>query len=233
MFQHGTPPCHILPLWEELRGARALGTTVIIWKASVQWPGQPCQRARPVPLFDDALCCALNSHSAECIVTFPPAIKKPVSTLTSVYTSNTVIKWSPSTKECNVPLKWTPRAPRTRLTPKLCYKCLHIIFLLEKLRWQTVTFLFGCARLTFPFVNTAHSQINPTLQQHKQQQRVQIHLLTGRCKHTEFFPWCQAIFQGKEFVSRKSSPPLYLQSFRTGNPVSSRFDKCFFFIRLH
>lgn len=69
--------------------------------------------------------------------------------------------------------------------------------------------LFGCAQLTFPSVNTAHSQINPTLQQDKQQQWVQIHLLTGQCKHSEFLSWCQVILQEKAFVSRKSSPLTY------------------------
>lgn len=92
--------------------------------------------------------------------------------------------------------------------------------------------LFGCAQLTFPSVNTAHSQINPTVQQDKQQQWVQIHLLTGQCKHSELLSWCQVILQEKAFVSRKSSPP-YLQSFKTGNPVSSRLDKHFFFMYSH
>lgn len=46
-----------------------------------------------MPLFNDALSCALNSPLAGYIMAFPPAIKKkPASTLTSVYISNVVIK---------------------------------------------------------------------------------------------------------------------------------------------
>lgn len=169
--QHGTAPCHTIPLWEETRAAGALGAQ---WLHGRHWCNCPAE----------AKCCCLHScargldwylcwrmpsavpqHSFSRVhYDLPNGNKKAgfYSDFSLYFKCCDTMFSQQQGMQCAI--RMNRAAPRMGLVPKLHYKCLYIIFLSERLLWQTVTLWMCLAHV--PSANTAHSPIKPMLKQH-------------------------------------------------------------------